>query len=260
MDPDAPSTSPFPTPPPDSPSRPEPEQPRLGISHLLVWTACVAAYFSVARAFSSPDWVPRLELSLVLAVGLTMGRATALGGLLLWVARRYRHLPFPGQPGETLLVLLGIYAAQVLLQYPIHYGAELGTIPRWAPGLFSDLAVLLIAVLYLIAAVRTKILRWRVYFITVLVAGAIMVLLLLSLPLAESLLGPTFTAGRRLLPFVPDLPRVLPGAVLLFVAVKDARQGRRYRWTHWLGIGIGLWNGLIGIPSAAWVTWTVLAL
>ena len=260
MAPDVPPTSPFQTPSPGSPSRPEPEQPRLGIMHLLVWTACVAVYFSVVRALVPPDWAPRLEPSLILAVGAEIGRATALGGLLIWVARRYRRLPFPEQPGETFLVLLGIDAARIVLSLPIGYGVELGAIPWWAQALFSSLAVLLICVLYLIAAVRTKTLRWRVYFITVLAASAIVVLLPLSLMLAESLLGPTFTAGRRLIPFLPDLPRLLPGAVLLFVAVKDARQGLRYRWTHWLGTGIGLWNGLLGILSAAWVTWTVLAL
>ena len=244
---------------PGSPFRPEPEQPRLGIIHLLVWTACVAGYFGVIRGLAPPAWSPRLGPSLGIWVGVAMGRATGLGGLLLFAARRYRRLPFPRQPGETLLVLLGVGAAGHLLDYPIRYGAVyLGTIPRWVPDLSFLLAVVLAAVLYLIAAVRTKILRWRVYFVTVFVAGALMVLLLLLRPLEESLLVPPFIL-RRLIPFVWHWAPLVPGAVLVFVAVKDARQGLRYRWTHWLGIGIGLWNGLMGAMWAAWLTWSVPA-
>jgi hypothetical protein len=246
---DAPPALPLDT-PPDSPFRREPEQPRLGIIHLLGWTTCVAVQFSVIRAFAAADWVPSLEPSLVLAAGVEIGQATALGGLVLWAARRYRRLRFPGQPGETLLVLLGIGAAISLVQRPLYYSAaQLQTLP-WLLSLFAFLEVLLLAVLYLIAAVKTTVPRWRAYFVTVLVTGAIAFILLLLMSL---LLSPAHDSLRAFMPLISRSPQIIPAALLLLVAVIDSGQRPRYRWTHWLGIGLGLWNGVMNVMLGVWV-------
>jgi hypothetical protein len=255
MDSDAPPALPLDT-PPDSPFGREPEQPRLGIIHLLGWTTCVAVQFSVIRAFAPADWVPSLEPSLVLAAGVEIGQATALGGLVLWATRRYRRLPFPGQPGETLLVLLGIYAAMGLAERPLyHSAAQLQTLP-WLLSLFALLEVLLLAVLYLIAAVRTTVPRWRAYFVTVLATGAIAFILLLVM---SRLLSPLHDSLRAFVPLVWRSPQIIPVAVLLFVAAKDARQRPPYRWTHWLGLGLGLWNGVMNVMSGVWEAWFFLS-
>jgi hypothetical protein len=234
--------------PPGSPFRPEPEQPRLGILHLLVWTACVAVYFSIATSFRSDDYVPRLEASLVLAVGVEMGRATALGGLLLLAARRYRRLPFPSQPGETLLVLLGVGSATWLgMRFLNDRAVNAAPMSLLLCQVLAASAMVALGVLYLAAAIRTRSLRWRVYFATVLLGGILSILLPLFLIRGWGP-GPNAVAASL-------HAWLLPFAVLLVVAVKDAAQRPRYRWTHWLGVGIGLWNGAI---SAAWCAWQLL--
>jgi hypothetical protein len=113
--------------------------------------------------------------------------------------------------------------------------------------------MLLLAGLYLLAAARASTPRWRVYFISVLVVGGITVLLP---PLLTLLGSPGNNLLQRLLPILSQSPQLVPAVVLLFVAVKDFRQHLRFRWTHWLGIGIGLSNGLI---SGIWVTWIALS-
>ena len=249
MDSDVPPASPLEA-PPGSPFRPEPEQPRLGIIHLLGWTACVAVHFSVIQAIRRPGYAPALS-SLVLLVGVGIGRATALSGLVLLAARRYRRLPFPRQPGETLLVLLGIGAALHHVETLLYIGRA-----QIALSVVRTLGILLLAVLFLLAAARTSIPRWRAYFVTVLVAGAIRALLPLLL---FRLLSPVNNSLRTWFPLLSRLPWFLPGAVLLFVALKDARQRPRYEWTHWLGIGVALWNGLMGVMSSVRATWLLLS-
>lgn len=82
------------TPPPSEPSPPgspfacEPEQPRLGIIHLMVWTAFAAVYFSlistVRRAFDSPE--DAVDIAIWVAYGV--GASAALAGLPLAAVRR----------------------------------------------------------------------------------------------------------------------------------------------------------------------------
>jgi hypothetical protein len=203
--------------------------------------------------------VPRLDVSLILAVGAEIGRATALGGLLLFSVRRYRRLPFPGQPGETLLVLLGIGAAISLVDRPLYYYAYYATyqaqaIPQAVYQGSQFLGVLLLAVLYLLAAIRTRIPRWRVYFVTALLAGAITILLLSFISFVQPVQPWTPYSVRRLNFLLLQLPPLLTGVAILFVAVKDAREVIRYRWTHWLGVGIGLWIAVLHVMSSIWFT------
>ena len=245
---DSDTLPPPPDTPPGSPFRPEPEQPRPGIIHLLAWTACVAVYFSITTAMrrSPPPggYVARLDPSLLLWAGAEIARATALGGLLLLGVRRYQRLHFANQPGETLLVLLAVGVAMQLGRRLLVYGAvslDLKATVGLLSSVLEGSAMVVLGVLYLIAALRTKTLRWRVYFATVSLGGAI-VILLIYLMRASRPWPIALVVGALLLAL----------AVLLVVAVKDALEGPRYRWTHWLGVGVALWNNATLVVSFAW--------
>jgi hypothetical protein len=87
--------------------------PRLGLIHLLMWTACVAVWLGLQRVVGQLFWNSAHPfgdsiLKIADTVLTSLGNGAALGGLLLWVARRRRGLPFPKHPGEYLLVVLGL--------------------------------------------------------------------------------------------------------------------------------------------------------
>ena len=211
--------SPLQTPPPGSPFRPVPEQPRLGIIHLMVWTACVAVYFSINRLFYPDELLQTDPLFLVFWVGEGIVLGAALGGLLLFVARRCRGLPFPTQPGEMLLVLSGVNAAMYLLLALLFLLIREGDGPITNSTqlifhqAFALLTVVVLGVLHLIVIVRTKIPRWRLYFITVVVTYVLANSLLPLLPAAfmrssgRWMVG--LSEGTRLLPLAVGLLPVL---------------------------------------------------
>jgi hypothetical protein len=44
---------------------------------------------------------------------------------------------------------------------------------------------------------------------------------------------------------------ILLAIVLAFIVGADHRQGLRYPWTHWLGVAIQMWSGLIVLGMSA---------
>lgn len=245
--------------PPGSPIRPVPDQPRLGIIHLMVWTACVAVFFSVARTTLADNWAELGTAKLVHWLTYGVGAGTALSGLLLWVARRRRGLPFPGQPGETLLVLLGVGALVNLGHFPIlalttslEELDDSYTAWWWQNALYHTLwflKTLILGAFYLRAAIRTNVTRWRVY-LTLVVASSI---LSFTVSLAQGYLS-LYGQPMVWLWLIQGI-YLLPRAVLVVVVIGDALQSDGYRWTHWLGAGIDLW---FAASTAMWLLWTTL--
>jgi len=190
----------------------------------MVWTACVAVYFSFTRGVYAHDSMGEQAGVEVFWLFYGLGSGTALGGLLLWVARRHRGLPFPSQPGEWIWVIRGTAAAiplpgflLVTLAGPENMGAM-----GWFMG-FQFLTFVIAIVLSVIAAVRVKARRWRVCLIVLAVAS---------------------------LPCCFPLSRPLTVPVLLIVVLQDVRRGVRRRWTHWLGVAVEFWEGA---ATLAWL-------
>ena len=248
MDPSLPSTQPPEPRLAASPPHPDPEQPRLGILHLMVLTTCVAIYFSIFCPFLSGMNMADSVTDLAFYLGYGVGSGVALAGLLLWPARRYRGLPFPTQPGERLLILLGMGALLEMLRNLIllrtFYGSDYDSVFLILLEIFHLLLVVVLAVLYLLAVVRTKILRWRLYFI---VAASLLgfyapALVVLSSP--SSLLWP---------PLIYVSPHLVGLVFLLGAVLRDVVQKIRYGWPHWLGVAIALWNGAMLTVLALWL-------
>jgi hypothetical protein len=256
MDPDVPSSSPFAL-PFGSPFRPEPEQPRLGIIHLLGWTACVAVCFSVTRASYPQDAAKERLVFLAFQLCRDVGRGTALAGLVLCVARRLRGLRFPSQPGETLLVLFGIAQGMWLVAVLV---AVLLTLAM--PNEMKDpsvrllmlfqtsksLGILLLGVLYLIATIRTRIPRWRLVFLALIVQFPLAIIISCAgIPL-------DLPAGGLI--FAQNAPLLLVAAVMITVVGKDLLERVVYRWTHWVGVATAFWYGMVNVTEH--VCWVLL--
>lgn len=225
-----------------TPPTPDPYQggePRLGIVHLLVWTACVAFLLGIDRFFSSSFAPGDRANRILLAFGIqALGAGAGLGGLLLWGWRRYHGQPFPYYPGEYFVVIAGaVSALYVPLKVSLSFMAAsaatgdrlyLMTAMAWtcAPGLVAVIA-------YLVSAIRMKVTRWRVVF----------------------LLNLGFVILRRFGVLLSPFPGLAPWIELYLIFLADAivgialwldyRQKSRYPWTHWLGIAIFYWGTVV---------------
>ena len=160
-----------------------------------------------------------------------------LGGLLLWVSRRIRKIPFLTQPGEWMLVSIGISFVYGIVYWAIIKSATHGdeyehvSISHWSIWLGVGRGLLL-AVLWCIAAVRSKDFRvWRITFwIYALHASFDCVIALI---LANKF-DVTF-ALRHYWVIVDVVVSVAPAVVQLVALGFDIFKRRTYTWTHWVG-------------------------
>lgn len=251
MDPDVPQSPLAPDCPPQSSAQPidpsgEPEQPRLGILHLLVWPACVAVYLGILGLVFPTDASGRMPVHWVLNA---IGSGAALGGLLLWVARRLRGWRFPRYPGEYLLAALGLCALLFGLWYPLS-----GMLVRRGANVFPSNAVNIALTVVLLgrvavfvwAGVRVKVRRWRWLLLAIAVESA--------LPAAMLWVGPL--AYFRPLWLGYEVAQAAIVVWLVALSGTDHLRGFRYPWTHWLGVAVPLWQGALVL--ATWVAnvWT----
>lgn len=236
--------------PPDSPFLvvKAPEPPRLSILHLLVWTACVAFYLGMARFIYvdlgalGEQWSGLWGLS-------GIGQGTALAGLLLWAARRWRRIPFPVHPGEYLVVAFGVATLLHLVQLGCFPWMQLANAEGDARPVFyvtsalSVITYLVMGVIYVIAIVRIKVRRWRVYFALAIVVAVNTWLATIA---GSRLFGPVGV-------FMIQALRVTDVIVLLIVAGMDLRRRVRYPWTHWLGVVLRFWYAGVTIAMIAYM-------
>lgn len=183
-----------------------PDPPRLGIVHLLVWTACVAVVLGLNRLILRDRPIEGTEGIWLLLVGISGG--TALGGLVLYYARRYRGLPFPVAPGDYLLVVHGIDFGLRLAVFPLFWMSPFRDVPSLPFIFWSGLgATCFSRVLMLWPAKRVKEPHWHRCFWTMFV-------------------GIFLFFGLIVL------------FVLLVALIEDYSKKRTYPWTHWVGIAL----------------------
>jgi len=242
--------------PPPTADRPEP--PRLGILHLMVLTACVALWMGIMRGLvlAAEDDSPVLGSIPFFATAGTLygiGGGTALAGLILFIARRWRGFRFPVHPGEYLLVISAISVVLQAAVYPIYLAmAHLEFLGESAMPFFVilPLATFVInAAFFVWALLGVKRRRWRIF--------------LLSIPVCHlvgyGLMWMWFSIARPG-PQAYVIQSVAPlaaGVVLLIVVIQDHLEGRRYPWSHWMGIALRFWFAVVRIVSSLWLilTW-----
>ena len=241
-----------PKPPPSTSAAPSParNRPQIGIAHLLVWTACVAVYLGLVRTWAG--WLESFNpfggtYSTIKTVLGSLAYGAAVGGLVLWIARRARGLAFPKHPGEYLLVVTGLrltlHVSHVFLALWIRHSAPDPTstaLPRAMAIGFPVLYSLL--VLWPVLALKNR--RWRGFFVALL---AVQVLRALTfMPILVHF-------GQRLyilftLAVGPAVLDIAADAILIVIVFRDHRQRIRYPWTHWLGVAVRLWLAFVKLP------------
>lgn len=230
-----------------------PEPPRLGILHLMVLTACVAAWMGAMRSLVlAAEGGTLLDSDPFLATAGTLygiGGGAALAGLILLVARRLRRIRFPVHPGEYLLTYCAVGAVLQAAVYPIYLAmAHLdfssgSTMPFFV---ILPLATFVINVAFFIwALIGVKRRRWRVFLLSIPVCHVVGYGLM---GVTASLAGPgaIFYVVQNVAPLVASV-------VLAVVVIQDRLEGRRYPWSHWMGIALRLWFDVVRIVSLVWM-------
>lgn len=230
--------------------------PRLGIVHLLVWTACVALYLGLTRMMTemivahTADYSPApATLRGTLAGTFNgIGSGTALGGLLLFASRPSRGFRFPSHPGEYLWVLLGLGVAIRLVGMSLttvwYILAGGGTaLTTWVSWPFLLLSLVLHVAIWIWVLVRVKKRRWRVYF-AILIASNVLYFAPVAL-LAR--LAPALVPALGSI--VHIVLRLAVDTVLVVVLLKDLADAERYPWTHWLGAVTRLWFTAVSVGA-----------
>src|SRR5690242_19178259 len=82
--------------------------PPISIFHLLVWTALSAAAMRVTSWLDRSRARPSFEFEDFYLILLSIYSGLVVGGVLIWLARRWRRMPFPVEPGEWLWLFEGI--------------------------------------------------------------------------------------------------------------------------------------------------------
>ena len=52
---------------------------------------------------------------------------------------------------------------------------------------------------------------------------------------------------------VPPSVRALFGVALAVIVIRDLAEGKRYPWTHWLGVGTRFWFDAANVGVALWM-------
>lgn len=236
--------------------------PRLGIIHLLAWTAATAVLlkFSLAMEMIRDARIgptPQARHVFVEALGLigTVGSAAALVGAGILLLAKIRRRGGRLQPGHWLLVIVAAVLLLSLLIWGLQTLALLAELdgyypsyPRWWVFARWSLPEILSAGMYFYAALASKDGRtWKSCFGVLAAVSFMWGLWYVGLGLSD----------RPWLWFNFPLGSMIVGLVLLVTVLVDLRHGPRRDWLHWLGVAVVATSVLIVLVS--WLWWVLFA-
>lgn len=232
----------------------QPTRPRLGIGHIMLWTAGSAVILGIYRAGADisgmlSDWFWYLKMTVN---SITYG--AAVSAVVLFIYWRLTSGPtFPVQPGHWLLLIPGALGIANFVAY-----TSLSLVSDWSTGLPADLMTVAqlvfprIAggVLCVVAAVRLIDVRcWRLYF--------------WSKAIVELLQATMYVHIFGLIEFPSVLSFVHPiavalGSIVLFIwlivaIVLDWRRRTQRDWLHWTGIAVAFSEPILFLIQLAWL-------
>lgn len=204
--------------------------PSLSIAHLLLWTGCCALFIALTRDLAAHQ--PG-SLGGILLILLAIGNGTAGAGLVITLTRSIRGVPWPIEPGQWLLAILGAAAIAEMLAE----GAS-GTWVKHPRGIIEAVAACAFAVPLFSKRLTS---RWKWFF------GAVS--MLHALPLLVAVFEVHRAVAQSLVEFTSSRLAAATafGAVTLAVServwpVALADLGARQRgWLHWAGITTAIW-------------------
>ena len=227
--------------------------PRLGIIHLLAWTAATAVLlkYSLAMEMIAETGGESIRSSRDLFqevsnfVSSTTIGAALVGACVLLLAK-IRRLPGRFQPGHWLLLITALttlLSLSVSALYALARAADLADYSslRWYFMAYGLVWVIQAGMYFYAGRPSRGGRRWSICF-------AVLALV--------ALVRGLWHVGNSLLdflgsPFSFPLETLIVAPVLLVVVLVDLRRGPRRDWLHWLGVAV------IAIGMLLWVAWWV---
>ncbi len=242
----------------ESPFGPSP-QPRLGIIHIMLWTAGSAMILAMYRALidlaNMPDQA-RVQWY-VMQIGYSIVYGAALAGVILFGYRRLtKGAPFPVLPGHWLLLTWGIVFIVGSVGHAVQWAVRVwfDSYPPLVYGLAQWLSHTVAASILLVAIIRVKDSSyWRMYL------WASLVLQLIQAD-AGLMQVPAMTMSFYLLQrWIYGLSAAVLVPWLLVTVARDWRRSVRRDWLHWTGIVVTLSGPVLFAIYTLWslvVDWT----
>jgi len=224
----------------------------------MVLTACVAVWmavirtstYAVERSAPLPGFDPLLT---TLGTLYGMGAGAALAGLILFAARRLRRIPFPTHPGEYLLVYSAVGVTLQLGMHPLYqllaHFSMASPASGWFFFLFPVATLAAHVAVFIWALVHVKRWRWRVFLLSIPLCytGAVGLIWFTSMTASPA-------SNLRM---IPTVALFIPSIFLAVVVIQDHLEGRRYPWSHWMGVALRFWFDAMQIVTLLWsiLTW-----
>lgn len=250
-----PGTSPF---GPRSPFAEYYLPPRLGIIHLLAWTAATAVllkfWMGMEMLREAGDIAARPATEMVrqvVSVIYSMAHAAGIVGTGILLLAKVRGRTGRLQPGHWLLPLDTAAALLAMSCWGLWVAAEaVGAVDEfsspWFLGAYGLVGILCGGMYGWAALAAKEAKRWKALF-----AALALVCLMRGL----SYVAVWVLDMYELLTTFP-VGSLIVGPVLLLTLLVDQRRGPRRDWLHWLGVAIVASNILM---SVAWWLWWTLA-
>ncbi len=227
--------------------------PRLGIIHLLAWTAATAVLLKYSLAMdmlaeAGGDSIrPSRDLfqEVLSFVGNTAVAAALVGACILLLAK-IRRLPGRFQPGHWLLLITALTSLLNLSVWGLYVAAQAAGFGdysslHWFLMVYGLVWVIQAGMYFYAGRASRDCRRWKVCFA---------VMAFLSLVRGLWYVG-VFLLDSPLSSFSFPLGKLILGPVLLVVVIVDVRRGPRRDWLHGLGVAV------IAISVLLWVAWWV---
>jgi len=228
-----------------------PDQPRLGIIHIMLWTAGSAVILAVYRALAAWDELPGQQQVFlqVRQILFSMSYGAAVGGLGVFLVRKLRGVPYPLYPGHWILLNAGIltvlsFAAWAVIATQIDDEDFRAQHLAWNVWAGADSVIGAAVYFYPTWRLREGT-RWTLYFSAQIVISLVYV----EIVLAEQVFDPWYTLRWDLAPVFATAT-----AILLLVAVLlDWRSQLRRDWLHWTGVTVCVAG--LSLSVVSWVAW-----
>ncbi|MCH5375183.1 MAG: hypothetical protein JJ992_14520 [Planctomycetes bacterium] len=241
----------------------DPPQPRLGVSHLMLWMLGSGLLLSVHQQVSNPDTAGRPTWfqwhQTVIAVISSIVYGPAIASLIMVVFRKIRGGPrFPSQPGHWLLLGIGSYTALQTAGYLLAMTLSYLAMTLSYRDILDDMAIKMgtaclghvtALILFAIAAYRIDERRyWRVLFVFLAAVQGVVALAYGCLATAGVRFSDSIWALARIAFY--GTPAVVLAAMIL-VVVLDHRRAKGRDWLHRVGVLVQLLASLLSLISIA---------
>ncbi len=195
---------------------------RPSLGHLLLLITCCAIYFALARRFVDPTQ-RQVRLPGILHLSLlSIVTGICWSGMVVVILRKTRSLRVTTEPGDWLMFCIGIVEAISILSQllPDNFVLHRSSLPLAVQGIAFVVPMLS----------RRLPPIWKLFFA--------LLVLVSQIPLCATLLI-AFDALPQSNVSVRMSQMIQPYVILAALTITlwlDYRAGRRYGWSHWLGI------------------------